>query len=443
MGLTVGGVDGGRSSPRRMKRKEKAASKGLAPSVYSCWRSLCLRPFANAASPLLRCMLSLWLLLLLLVGVWGGGAPAAAQQEAAGGGSPEGLSIGPSQVLLPWVPPSVSSHFPAVRAQLQLQQEDAHPSLQGKEVAVCFYWASQNRHVVSLLHPDCAAEQAAAACSVEAESEGGPQGAAGGPSRGPPCFSRVLVEATPQAVGRRASSWVFASAERGLNTTRNTAGDPWGSPGAPEGAAAATAAGAGAGGGRRAFRAQVLVAPIVRLSFSTRDKRLAIGQLADVSLLGFDEEGNVFSSLEGLPFEWEIIGEENILSIESVAADAVAGTPARRLVEERGSTYNYYQQQQQQQQEEEARGVGVRSDAIVLRGLRTGVVTVRARLALEEYKEVKAAEVSFLVVELFTLSPAALLVPPGAVFNIKLLRLWVRYYTFIFIQMHTYIFIYF
>ncbi|OEH74354.1 hypothetical protein cyc_08484 [Cyclospora cayetanensis] len=309
---------------------------------------------------------------------------------------PEGLSIGPSQVLLPWIPPSHTAQFPAVRAQLQL--EGSKGSLEGHDI--CFYWAVQNPQVLSLLHPDCSPVHPAALCRIDGGQSSSLEArrkSVGAAASGSTCFSRVLVEALPQSVGRRASSWIFASEETSFSSDVSSEGSPQ----------YLQASG-------RAFRSQVLVAPIVQLSFSTRDKRLAIGQLGDVSLIAYDAEGNVFSSLEGLPFVWDVEGEGHIVQVEPVEADAVAGTQARRLVEEVGA------------KEEQQRGGKMRwrSDAIVLRGKSTGKATVRARLAVAEYGEVPPAEVHFVIHELVALSPAVLLVPPAAVFSLRLLRLW-------------------
>ncbi|KAL8447479.1 hypothetical protein Emed_004362 [Eimeria media] len=303
---------------------------------------------------------------------------------------PEGLSIGPSQVLLPWMPPSYTTQLPAVRTQLQLESSGA--GIDSGDI--CFYWAIQNPQVVLLLNPDCSATQPAASCLIDGSSA---QGWNRATESGAPCFSRVLVEAVPQPVPRRARSWIFASEETAFSSDTEYAG-------ASDGQQQHSS--------RRAFRSQILVAPIVRLSFSTRDKRLAIGQLGDVSLLAYDAEGNVFSSLEGLPFYWEVQGEGEIVDVEPVAADAVAGTPARRLVEERGA------------QEDQQPGQRWRSDAIVLRGRSTGKATITARLAIPEYSEVPPASVEFLVHELVALIPSALIVPPAAVFSFRLLRLW-------------------
>lgn len=305
----------------------------------------------------------------------------ASDQQRVPSASGEGLSIGPSQVLLPWMPPAHTAQFPAVRAQLQL--EGSGNGVEGRDI--CFYWAMQNPQVLSLLHPECSASQPATSCLLDRPS------AQGWSKSRASCFSRVLVEAVPQPVARRARSWIFASEETAYE-------------GEAEGQQHVS---------RRAFRSQVLVAPIVRLAFSTRDKRLAIGQLGDVSLLAYDAEGNVFSSLEGLPFLWEVEGQGAIVDVEPVAADAVAGTLARRLVEEIGL------------KEEQRGGPRWRSDAIVLRGKSTGRATITARLAVAEYAEVPPASVDFLVHELVALSPAALLVPPAAVFRFQLFRLWV------------------
>ncbi|KAL8429126.1 hypothetical protein Efla_003179 [Eimeria flavescens] len=313
----------------------------------------------------------------------------ASHEPHAPGVVPEGLSIGPSQVLLPWMPPSYTAQLPAVRTQLQLEGSAVGAGSDG----ICFYWAIQNPQVVSLLNPDCSAFQSAASCVIDGNSTQGWAAANGGS----PCFSRVLVEAVPQPVARRARSWISASEEKAFDSDMQDA---------------AASDGQQQHYSRRAFRSQVLVAPIVRLSFSTRDKRLAIGQLGDVSLLAYDAEGNVFSSLEGLPFYWEVHGEGKIVDVEPVGADAVAGTPARRLVEERGAKEGHHG------------GPRWRSDAIVLRGRSTGIATITARLAIAEYADVPPASVDFLVHELVALTPSLLLVPPAAVFYFRLVRLW-------------------
>jgi hypothetical protein len=52
----------------------------------------------------------------------------------------------------------------------------------------------------------------------------------------------------------------------------------------------------------------------------TKFRRINVGDLEVLELLGYDEEGNVFSTLEGLRFEWTI-GTSNLeyvpLKVES------------------------------------------------------------------------------------------------------------------------------
>ncbi|KAL8431087.1 hypothetical protein ACSSS7_005492 [Eimeria intestinalis] len=354
----------------------------LSGSGYGGGRKLVNAVYFAAAATMWLVSGALWLLLFAEL--------TASQQPLASPVLPEGLSIGPSQVLLPWMPPSYTTQLPAVRTQLQLESSGA--GIDSGDI--CFFWAIQNPQVVLLLDPDCSAIQPAAACLIDGSLV---QGWSQATKSGAPCFSRVLVEAVPQPIPRRARSWIFASEEMAFSSDMEYA---------------AASDGHQQQASRRSFRSQVLVAPIVRLSFSTRDKRLAIGQLGDVSLLAYDAEGNVFSSLEGLPFYWEVQGEGEIVDVEPVAADAVAGTPARRLVEERGT------------QEDQQPGLLWRSDAIVLRGRSTGKAVITARLAIAEYADVPPASVEFLVHELVALTPSALIVPPAAVFYFRLLRLW-------------------
>jgi hypothetical protein len=48
------------------------------------------------------------------------------------------------------------------------------------------------------------------------------------------------------------------------------------------------------------------IAKIKRIEILTKFRRINVGDLEVLELLGYDEEGNVFSTLEGLRFEWSI-----------------------------------------------------------------------------------------------------------------------------------------
>lgn len=51
---------------------------------------------------------------------------------------------------------------------------------------------------------------------------------------------------------------------------------------------------------------EVQVAKISRLQILTKKKTVLVDELETLELQGYDVKGNVFSSLEGLPFSWTI-----------------------------------------------------------------------------------------------------------------------------------------
>ncbi|PFH35457.1 hypothetical protein BESB_063440 [Besnoitia besnoiti] len=325
-------------------------------------------------------------------------APARSQQ----------LKIGPAQVLLPSPPPApdarVATPLVSVRTLLIVEQNGA--SLSSSSSSPCFYWTAQHPDTIRLLRPDCAPSQLSSACLLPSSSSA----ALSSPQAAPAlCLPRVLVEAAVPAPHRRGRSWIFAS------------------PTAQGGAGGRAAAASGVA--PSAMRVQAVVAPIARLAFRTRDRRLAVGQLGDVGVLAFDEEGNIFTSLQGLVFLWRFEGEKGVLQAEPITGDAEAATPTRRWVEKTS---------------EKAAGAGARartadsagglvgagsagpfwrSDMLLVRGLKTGRATIIVRLAGEYYQHVGEARVSFVVHEPVLLLPSFQVLPPAAVFQYRLLRL--------------------
>lgn len=351
------------------KLPDHTQTRPLAPRVLKCSRHL---------------VLFVLLALLVLRG-------SSALDAADSGGS---LTIGPSQVLLPWLPASPPSPFPAVRAEVRVEGETSGDK-------ACLFWSQQSTSVVSLLRPDCPVTSPAEACALSsfginftAASD------SSGPSRKRQCFSKVLVEAAPQQSPLRQRSWIFASLSRGGSSATE-----------------------GSGGHRypsNTFRLQALVAPIARLELYTRDKRLAIGQIADVGVLAFDSEGNAFTTLEGVPFVWRVdapgiaSASHAVVELEHVQADAAAATPTRRRVEEVGLSVSRSAGEQP-----------LRADSLVVRGRAPGVATLTARLASPEYAHVPAAQVQLTVADVIALLPSDLRVPPASVLSYKLIRLLV------------------
>ncbi|CBZ50189.1 hypothetical protein NCLIV_006640 [Neospora caninum Liverpool] len=318
--------------------------------------------------------------------------PGVSQASAAPRGQPE-LKIGPAQVLLPSPAPAPDPRVPSpalsVRTLLIVEQNGASLSS-----PPCFYWTAQHPDLIRLLHPDCSPSQPSSACFLPSAS----LSAAG--DGAPACLPRVLVEASPHT-HRRGRSWIFATPAAQPNAGRQV------SP--------------------TSMRVQAVVAPITRLAFRTRDRRLAVGQLGDVGVLAFDEEGNIFTSLQGLVFLWRFEGERGILQAEDISSDAEAATPTRRWVERTSEKaaggVHAPESAAARVGSTGSAGAFWRSDMLLVRGLKTGKATIIVRLAGEHYQHVGEARVSFVVHEPVMLLPSFQVLPPAAVYQYRLLRL--------------------
>lgn len=111
--------------------------------------------------------------------------------------------------------------------------------------------------------------------------------------------------------------------------------------------------------------------------------------------------GNVFSSLEGLPFEWNIVPSgpapksgRNALGFASLSEDVYKPSSVRGRMASRG----------------------VQSDLVLLKGLESGQSLVQVKLLEEGYQDVEIASVVIDVIEPFTAIPGKqpLRVAPGS-----------------------------
>lgn len=56
----------------------------------------------------------------------------------------------------------------------------------------------------------------------------------------------------------------------------------------------------------RVLSCEVRLATIKKLEILTKQKTVLVGDYETLELLGYDSKGNVFSTLEGLKFNWDI-----------------------------------------------------------------------------------------------------------------------------------------
>lgn len=145
--------------------------------------------------------------------------------------------------------------------------------------------------------------------------------------------------------------------------------------------------------------AEVIVKALESIDFQTRNRKIAVGQLATLRLVGFDEDKNTFTSLQGIPFKIDN-SDGSVMKISDLTNDPDEATPTRmHLV--KGGLY---------------------SDVIVVQGLKVGESVISLHVDLPEYKHI-GLSVKFMVSEPFILEPVALHLPIGSKVNFCLRRI--------------------
>jgi hypothetical protein len=125
----------------------------------------------------------------------------------------------------------------------------------------------------------------------------------------------------------------------------------------------------------------------------------------DINILevqAFDHEDNVFSTVEGLKFQWRI--EENPQSLRII--------PIKEA---------HFKTSQKKREMERKRQM---SDIAILKGLRTGISTVSVQLIEDGYTEVDKAFINLSVIEPFTLDPNyPVYILPNSEFSFSILKI--------------------
>ncbi|XP_076471495.1 nuclear pore membrane glycoprotein 210-like [Babylonia areolata] len=162
------------------------------------------------------------------------------------------------------------------------------------------------------------------------------------------------------------------------------------------------------------LRCNVIVSEIVRLDIETTTRLLYLEDSPEELIArGYDSEGNIFSSLEGLQFEWslvsdnevggEVVDAHNILRIKRFSESHYTTPPHIVPLEE----------------------LGLQGDTILVEGIRTGSAKCLTRLKDPVYKQsVKPNEVRIMVIANLMLTPpdAYVLKHARVKYTVELLR---------------------
>lgn len=159
------------------------------------------------------------------------------------------------------------------------------------------------------------------------------------------------------------------------------------------------------------------MAKIHKLEILTTVKSLRVKDYQRLIAQAFDEEGNVFSSLEGLRFRWQVVSGNEAVSLPKLKDSLVSVSETRRDLETRG-----YQ-----------------SDIVIVEGKATG--TARISLKIEEpgYEHIPTTIIEIHVSEPFAIAPSTVIwVPTHSHIKYRLFKIYDSIYKEIYLPSSSY-----
>ncbi|XP_060536617.1 nuclear pore membrane glycoprotein 210 [Cylas formicarius] len=151
------------------------------------------------------------------------------------------------------------------------------------------------------------------------------------------------------------------------------------------------------------LRCDVIVDVIHSLAISTTTKELFMEEAPEnFEVKAYDDQGNEFSSLESIEFDWTIIplgpNKDNVIRYITYRDSPYETPPAIEALENQNK----------------------KGYSILLEGVKSGSAKVAVRLPYPEYKHVAANEVQLMIVANLLISPAEVYVMPGDVVSFKI-----------------------
>ena len=138
-------------------------------------------------------------------------------------------------------------------------------------------------------------------------------------------------------------------------------------------------------GSRQVLSAQIKVAQIEKLEIFSRFRQMNRGDRQHLEVRAYDDEGNVFSSLDGLHFDWEV----------------TAGAQKIRRIALKDSAQMKAHGRSHLGESDWWHGGG----DFVLRALEVGVTQLSVKILEPGYEHVKPAAISLTIVEPFDILP--------------------------------------
>ena len=66
------------------------------------------------------------------------------------------------------------------------------------------------------------------------------------------------------------------------------------------------------------MKVEAKIAEISKIEIITKSRTLDVGEMQSLEIVGYDKNGNMFSTLEGVKFEWAISKCDNVLDLVSI-----------------------------------------------------------------------------------------------------------------------------
>ncbi|CAG9312231.1 NUP210 [Blepharisma stoltei] len=138
------------------------------------------------------------------------------------------------------------------------------------------------------------------------------------------------------------------------------------------------------------LKCEVKVEKIVRLEILTTVKSFRVQDHQRLLAQAYDAEGNVFSSLEGLRFRWQIVSGSDAMGIPRLKDSLVTSSEVRREIE--NSNYQ--------------------SDIILVEGKSTGIANITLKIEEPGYEDIPVAWTIISISEPFTIIPSTEIIVP-------------------------------
>ncbi|XP_065051433.1 nuclear pore membrane glycoprotein 210-like [Rhopilema esculentum] len=160
------------------------------------------------------------------------------------------------------------------------------------------------------------------------------------------------------------------------------------------------------------LRCDVFVDTIHRIEIATTTRELLLGEAPEVfDVYGYDEEGNLFSSLGSTVFEWHLS--------PSTVSEVVDPATVLRFLQFQDTSYDTEPEIQILEEK------GLQGSSVIMEGINTGEAFVSAKLAHAEYKHVSPSTVKLMVIDNIVLQPSKdmyILIGTKVFYKVKQLR---------------------